>query len=194
MHPMKTNLILIFIFSTILVSEAQKKADIDFSSSSSSYVLQKAEEEKKPIFLYAYSPSCHFCQEMEKGVFTGDAVANFYNTRFINYKIDIEDGGKGNALAEKYAISSFPTYLYFNANGELMHQSNSAKPAEEFILDGKNALSPNKSLFSLKTRYDRGDRSLTLLYDYSNALASYDHKDSPEEQVVREYLETQSAQ
>ncbi|RDV16664.1 thioredoxin family protein [Pontibacter diazotrophicus] len=191
---MKINLILIILFSVILVCEAQERKSIDFANSSWSKILQKAKKEKKAIFLYAYTPSCRWCRQMEKEVFTDKEVADYYNSRFVSYKIDIEDGAEGEALAGKYGINAFPTYMYFNKEGVQVHQSGSAKSAEEFILDGKDAFNPEKALFSLKRRYESGDRSPAFLYNYSNALTSYHQKDSPEEKVVREYLESQSAQ
>ncbi|WP_162056171.1 thioredoxin family protein [Pontibacter pamirensis] len=191
---MKINLILIILFSVVLVCEAQEGKSIDFANSSWSKILQKAKKEKKAIFLYAYTPSCRWCRQMEKEVFTDKEVTDFYNSNFVSHKINIEDGAEGEALAKEYGIVSFPTYMYFNKDGVQVHQSGSAKPAEEFILDGKDAFNPEKALFSLKRRYDSGDRSPELLFNYSNALGSYHQEESPEEKVVREYLETQSTQ
>lgn len=191
---MKTLLTLLILLSTIMVCKSQHRKSIDFSNSSWSETLQRAKKENKPIFLYAYTPSCHFCRQMEKEVFPNKEVIDFYNPNFVSHKIDIEDGAEGEALAEKYAVIGFPTYLYFNKNGMQTHQSGSAKPAEEFIFDGKDALNPETSLFTLKRKYDNGDRSPDLLHNYSTALTSYHHKDSPEERVVKEYLETQSTQ
>lgn len=177
-----------------MVCKSQQEKNIEFFSSSWSETLNRARKESKPIFLYTYTSSCRFCRQMEKEVFSNKEVSDFYNSNFISHKIDIEDGAEGEALAGKYAIVGFPTYLYFDKNGMQVHQSGSAKPAEEFIFDGKNALNPETSLFTLKRQYDNGDRSPDLLYNYSVALTSYHHKDSPEEKVVKEYLETQSTQ
>lgn len=183
----------ILLFTTLLCF-AQTVKKINFADSSWDLVLQRAKKEGKSVFLYAYTPSCRFCAQMEKDVFVNEAVADFYNSTFISHKINIEDGAEGAALAKKYAIVGFPTYLYFNRKGELLHQSGSAKPATEFLLDGQNATNPQKALFSLKRRYNSGERSAVLLYNYSNALSYYHQKDSPEEIVVAEYLKTQSVQ
>ncbi|MGB3588439.1 MAG: thioredoxin, partial [Tunicatimonas sp.] len=63
---MKTLLTLLILLSTIMVCKSQHRKSIDFSSSSWSETLQRAKKETKPIFLYAYTPSCHFCRQMEK--------------------------------------------------------------------------------------------------------------------------------
>lgn len=175
------------------MSNAQEVSGIDFVDSSWEEALLLAKKDKKAIFLYAFTPSCRYCRQMEKEVFTNLEVAKLYNSRFINYKINIDDGAEGEALAKEYAIVGFPTYVFFSQNGELLHQSASAKPASEFILDAKDAFNPQKALFTLKRRYDSGEKSPSLLFNYSSALSSYMHADSPEEQVVKEYLDTQSA-
>jgi len=184
----------LILISVIPVCEGQENKSIHFSDLSWSQTIQKATTEKKAIFLYAYTPSCRWCRQMEKEVFNDGEVADYYNSNFISYKIAIDDGAEGEALAKKYAIVAFPTYIYFDKDGMLVHQSGTAKLAEDFILDGKNAFDPDKALFSLKRRYDSGDRSTALLYNYSNALESYHHAASPEEKVVSEYLATQSAE
>ncbi|RNI32548.1 thioredoxin family protein [Rufibacter immobilis] len=140
------------------------------------------------------APGCQFCKKMEKDVFPTEEVARFYNATFVNYKINIEDDAEGEALAKKYAITGFPTYLYFDKDAKPLHQSGGGKSAEEFILDGKNAFNPNKALFSLKRKYDNGDRSPSLLFHYSNALGQVRQANSPEETVVSEYLATQTPQ
>jgi len=189
---MKINLLLIILFTITLMCEAQQSKSIDFSNTSWSQTIQKAKTENKAIFLYAYTPSCRWCKQMEKEVFNDKEVAEYYNSNFVSYKINIDDGAEGEALANKLAIVAFPTYLYFDKDVMQVHQSGSAKPAEDFIIDGKNAFDSEKAIFSLKRRYDSGDRSPELLYNYSNALGSYHQADNPEEKVVREYLETLS--
>ncbi|ALI99218.1 hypothetical protein DC20_09815 [Rufibacter tibetensis] len=173
---------------------AQEKVSINFASSSWEQVLQTAKQEGKAIFLYATTPRCRYCKQMEKEVFPMKEVADFYNTTFISYKINIEDNAEGEALAKRYAISSFPSYLYFDKDAELLHQSGAGKPAEKFIEDGKNAFNPEKALFTLKRRYDNGERASSFLYHYSKALAYYGQADSLEERVVNEYLATQTSQ
>ncbi|MFT2010293.1 thioredoxin family protein [Pontibacter sp. 13R65] len=183
-------LLLFFIFLA-LVCKGQSNG-ITFETANWESVLQKAKQERKPVFLYAYTPSCGSCRQMEKEVFTNPEAVSYYNYTFVNYKINIEDGSEGEALAAKYAIVGFPTYLFFDKNGTLLHQSGSAKSAPDFILDGKNAFNPRTALFTLKRKYDKGGRSARFLYDYSQALSTFHQADSPEEVVVAQYLKTQS--
>ncbi|MFA1772365.1 thioredoxin family protein [Rufibacter glacialis] len=182
----------LLLFIAFRPARAQEKTGINFAASSWEQVLHTAKREGKAIFLYASTPGCRYCRQMEKEVFPMAAVSDFYNTRFVSFQINMEDKGEGEALAKKYGITSFPSYLYFDQEAELLHQSGAGKSAEEFIEDGKNALNPEKALFTLKKRYDTGERSPSFLLQYSQALGFYRQADSPEEKVVEEYLATQT--
>ncbi|GAA4311012.1 thioredoxin family protein [Nibribacter koreensis] len=195
MVPSKSHIAVVLLFVlTALATQAQTANTITFKESSWEKALQTAQKEKKPIFLYASTPACRYCKQMEREVFPVQEVASFYNSTFINFKINIADGAEGEALARKYDITGFPTYIYLNTEGQLLHQSGSGKSAEEFIQDGQNAFNPDKALFSLKRRYDQGEKSPSFLFQYSNALANFSGANSPREKVVSEYLQTQTAQ
>ncbi|WP_138475708.1 thioredoxin family protein [Dyadobacter bucti] len=183
--------ILVFAHAAL---RARETPYINFESTSWEQVLQKAKAEKKYVFLYASTPGCRYCRQMEKEVFNQKEVSDFYNTRFVSYKINIEDGSVGEALAKKYGVKSYPTYLFFDGSEMPVHQSLGGKPAEKFIMDGENAFNPEKAIFSLKEKYDKGDRSPELLYNFGNALENFGSEDSPLEKVTKEYLETQSPQ
>ena len=108
---MRKFLLIVLLLFTVSVCQAQIKSGINFSGSSWKEVLFQAEKEGKYVFLYAYTPSCQFCRQMEKEVFTNQEVINFYNSRFINYKINIEDGANGEALSKEFGIAAYPTYI-----------------------------------------------------------------------------------
>jgi len=126
---------------------------------------------------------------MSANVFPTVEVGNFYNGHFINYKLDMEKG-EGVDFAKKYEVRSYPSYLYFNSEGELIHRSGGSKPVEAFIEDGENALNPDRALYSLKAKYNSGDRSEELLYEYTYALSNASMKNTQE--VAKEYLESQT--
>ncbi|WP_369410454.1 hypothetical protein [Pontibacter qinzhouensis] len=75
---------------------------------------------------------------MEKEVFTNSEAVGNYNSPFLNYNINIEDDSEGEALAAKYDIVAYPSYLFFDRKGTLLHQNGSFKSASDFIPEGKN--------------------------------------------------------
>ncbi len=77
---------------------------------------------------------------MEKEVFTKGKVGSFYNKNFINLIID-ETSLVGRDLAERFNVYSYPTYLYLNSSGEIIHIAANYKSAEKIIKEGEQALS-----------------------------------------------------
>ena len=53
--------------------------------------LQRAKDEKKPIFLSIGYSSCHWCHVMAHESFENDEVAKFMNENFVNIKVDREE-------------------------------------------------------------------------------------------------------
>jgi len=128
-----------------------------------------AKKENKSIFLDAYASWCGPCKNMAKFVFTEPSVGTYYNSEFVNVKMDMEKG-EGIALSNAFKITAYPTYLYFNPNGELVHRALGQKSAQDFIYDGVNALDESTQLITMQNRYIDGDRDSNLLRNYALAL------------------------
>ncbi|MDQ3073731.1 MAG: thioredoxin domain-containing protein, partial [Bacteroidota bacterium] len=118
----------------------------------------------KPIFVDFYAVWCGPCKAMAAEVFPQKEVGDFYNANFINYKLDMEKG-EGPALAEKFGITAYPTYVFLGPRGELVHKSMGMKPAAPFIQDGMDALDPSKRLYSQIARFEKGERDTAFLYN-----------------------------
>ncbi len=124
------------------LAEAKEKKlnsrKIAFKDMSFENALELAKKENKLIFIDAYTDWCRPCKLMDLHVFSLDRVADFYNENFIPLKIEF---GKGRPdLATKYNVKAFPTFLFINANGELVYTANGYQEAEPFIAEGKTAL------------------------------------------------------
>ncbi len=148
---------------------AQNRA-IEFETGSWAEVIQKAKKENKPIFVDAFAVWCGPCKWMAKSVFTNDTVADFYNSNFVNVKMDMEKG-EGIELAKKWKIQAYPTLLYFSPEGEMIHRICGAYPANEFVLGGENALNPEKQFGQFVKKYENGNRDPEFLAHYVQLLA-----------------------
>ena len=143
-----------FLFTN--AQETNKKQEtINFVSASFKEILKLAEKENKLIFIDCYTSWCAPCKWMDKFVFVEKDVFTFYNKSFINVKLDMEKG-EGPEIGKKYGVKSYPTYLYINSKGELVHKSSSKMSATEFINEAKNALDPKKALGLLEKKYEDG--------------------------------------
>ena len=103
----KISSLLIFSFVFFSSTSFSQNRSIEFNHSAWSEILAQAKKENKMIYVDCYTSWCGPCKWMAKNVFTNDTVADFYNTNFINAKIDMEVG-EGIELAKKYDIRAYP--------------------------------------------------------------------------------------
>lgn len=110
---------------------------IQFTEASWKDILKKAKAEKKVIFLDAYASWCGPCKLLQKNVFTKKAVGDYYNSKFINVKMDMEKG-EGPALAQVYPLEAYPTLLYIDGNGKILRKVLGLQTPEALIAIGKS--------------------------------------------------------
>lgn len=171
---------IIFILLVCLMTKINyvfsQNRSIEFNHQPWSEILALAKKEKKMIYVDCYTSWCGPCKWMAKNVFTNDTVADFYNSNFINAKIDMENG-EGIDLAKKYDIRAYPTMLFLNSDGEQLHRTCGSTPAQDFITSGKNALVPEKQLATYSKSFNT--KTVDAVYAYTffsmleNACQSY---------------------
>ncbi|UNY98445.1 thioredoxin domain-containing protein [Zhouia spongiae] len=145
---------------------------IHFSEGSFQQVLDKGTAEDKLIFVDCYTSWCAPCKWMEKHVFVKEDVYTFYNDNFVNYKIDMEKG-EGPELAKRYQVTSFPTYLFIDGKGELVHLAKSRMEADEFIKEAQKALNPENAFGNLVKKYESGKMDMDELTSYAVQLNKF---------------------
>jgi thioredoxin-related protein len=164
---MKQLIALAIVFSTLTALSAQGIAFEDHDAKWAD-ILKKAKTENKIVFVDAYTTWCGPCKTMSKNIFPQKEVGDLFNAKFVNAKIDMENG-EGPEIAKKYAIQAYPTYLFINGDGELVHRGLGAMPADKFLAVGESAADPEKQFFSLKKKYEKGDRGADFLRNFANS-------------------------
>lgn len=147
-------------------------------------VLIKAKNEKKAIFVDAFTTWCGPCKQMDKEVFPQKEVGDFFNANFISFKLQMDQTAKDDAVTkgryddaklfeQTHKIASYPCYLFFDTEGKLIHKAGGGglKPAD-FIEIGKEAIDPGKQLLSYKRKYLEGYREPEFLKTYVYKLAA----------------------
>jgi len=162
---------------------------INFSEDKWEQLLTQAQTEKKIIFIDAYTTWCGPCKKMSKQVFTSKKVGTFYNDNFISVKMDMEKA-QGKILGDKYNVFVYPTFLYVDGAGNLVHRVAGYQTVEQLIGEGKQAVDPSNSLAAMDNRYNNGDNSPAFLKSY--LLAKSEAMDGSHLPIVKEYLATQS--
>ncbi|MCS6905524.1 MAG: thioredoxin family protein [Bacteroidia bacterium] len=162
---------------------------IKFVEGSWNQVLELARRENKFIFVDAYAEWCGPCKWMVANTFKDPQVGEFFNKNFISYKMDMEKG-EGPEFARKHQVRFYPTYLFFDPAGNLVHRSGGAKEGPKFIEDAKDALDPNKQFYGYYVRnYVNNNRTPDFLYNFAFAIKKAGEEPGP---IVEEYLKTQT--
>jgi thioredoxin-related protein len=181
---MRFMIILLFALSCFQI-QAQK--GIDFFHGTWEEALEEAKAQDKLIFVDAYAVWCGPCKRMAKNVFTDKKVGEFYNKNFINMKIDMEKK-MGRAFGRTYPVSAFPTLMYIDHKGKLVHQVKGGQQIDPFIKLGKFAISKIDNSRDFEVAYEKGDRSPELVYNYVKAL---NKAGKPSLKIANEYIRSQ---
>ncbi|WP_343664583.1 thioredoxin family protein [Chryseobacterium mucoviscidosis] len=150
------------IFSALFIGAFALAQGIKFEESNFTAVLAKAKKENKLVFIDAYTTWCGPCKLMAKNIFPQKTVGDYYNSHFINAKIDMEKG-EGIEIAKKYNVKAFPTYLFVDGNGELVHRTLGYVEENDFIQFAKDAGDPGKRLTALKQKFEDGEKDPEFL-------------------------------
>lgn len=150
--------IFLFLFSVSFFAQD----GIKFENGTFQSVLEKAKKENKLVFLDAFASWCGPCKLLERNVFPQKEVGDFYNKNFINSRFDMEKG-EGRDIARKYGITSFPSLLFINGNGEVVYKGLGYLDAGDFIGMGKDALNPENKLEKRIEKFHEGENNPDFL-------------------------------
>ena len=169
------------------LNAAASDTTIVFRQIAYSGATELAKKEHKDLLSYFHFDGCGACLEMEKTVFKNQNVADFFNSNFICFEVNIrkDEGIETNKI---YNIQLCPTFLFIDENGNILHKLVGTFSPEDFIAQAKNALNPLKTLLYFKQQYKEGRRDAGFLFDYCYKLRDAYELDSL---VINEYLKTQ---
>ena len=159
----------IFTILFALVSFSIIGQGIDFVHVTWQEALELAKQENKLLFVDSYAEWCGPCKRMAKYEFVKPEVGEVYNSNFINLKLDMESKN-GRTFDSKYPVSSYPTMFFLNGDGEVVKKVKGGKKAEQLISMAQMVLKSYDTSGKFKEKYDTGDRSYEVVYNYVDAL------------------------
>lgn len=185
------SLVLTFLSLAMLALTSVSAQGIDFQSDTLRWqaILDKAKASNKIVFVDAYTTWCGPCKRMAKDVFPLKAVGDVYNAAFVNVKMDMEKG-EGPSVGKRYGVKAYPTYLFVDGDGNLVHRGLGMIPTDKFIALAKAAINPETQFFGLKRKYDGGERSGDFLKKFVVACGDA-NEEALAEEVADIYLKTQ---
>lgn len=167
-------LALIFLYNIKVSAE-----EIKFEKGTFNEVLKKAKSENKILMIDFFTDWCKWCVELDKKVYTDNDVAEFANSKQVNWKIDAEKG-EGVGLAKKYAVSGYPTIVFVDGNGDEVDRIVGYMPAKDFLKkikefsEGKNTFGVYSKILKdnpddIKANYFFGERIVNNEGDFKKA-------------------------
>ncbi len=182
---MRTFLTLVLLWWGAAAATAQ---GIHFTKGKFDEILSLAQKENKLVFIDAYTTWCAPCKRMSQSVFPKEKAGRFFNEHFVSSKFDMEKG-EGKILAVRYQVKSFPTLLFLDSEGTLIHKVAGYQSVDNLIKEAKKALNPEQSLQAMEARYRDGDRSPGFLLKYMEMR--YRLGDNSHGEIAEAYLQTQ---
>gem|GEM_PF-159575 len=152
--------------------------------------LKKAKEQNKYILVDAYTDWCGWCKVMDKKTFPDPKVAEFIRANYIPVKLEMEKEADGRALAMKYHVNSFPTFMFFSPDGKLIKVSHGYEEPAAFVGTMKEGLAaPDEKTFP---GYNNSALDPGFPEFYKQAFGA-GKKAKPDEKAVKEFLDKQSS-
>ncbi len=143
----------------------------------------EAAQSKKNIFLDAYTTWCAPCKMMEKEVFVDASVASFFEEHFVCVKMDMEKG-EGIDLARLLNIHAFPTFIFADEKGNVLHTAAGGKNIAQTLEMGRLALDPKERMAAQDEKFNQGGTAdvdfLRTYIDKRFALQNNSHQAAAE--------------
>ncbi|NDC41806.1 MAG: DUF255 domain-containing protein [Chitinophagia bacterium] len=133
----------LLLAALIIVAATGQAAEIQYHKGNWNELLRKAKAEHKYIFVDAYTDWCSWCKVMDKKTMTDTGIINFMNRNFIAAKIDMEHG-EGIQMAMKYHVTGYPTFLFFNPEGQFVFLTQGYFEPSAFKQQLADAITPAK--------------------------------------------------
>lgn len=152
-------------------SHADSSSGIDFFKGTFEEALELAEQEEKLVFVDVYTTWCGPCKVMSETVFPDQEVGEYFNSRFISYKLDAEDESiDGPRISNAYDVGAYPTLLFLKPDGFEIGRGVAGYDKEGLLglaEDLLNEQSANTELLAkLEAKYEEGDRDKSLIQEY----------------------------
>lgn len=170
---MKTSFILFFFFT--LVWQSAHSQQINFEQDSLEAVLVKAQKQAKPVFILVSGPEVskdvprQMREQMMGSGLDHPEVTEAYNSQFVNFKAPYKSTA-GMRLAARYNIRAFPTFLYLNPEGILIHRNHGNYSSPKRYLDDIKAFQDKHSsmhnLGHYGQEFEKGRRDVDFLRQY----------------------------
>lgn len=160
-----------FCLLLLLAAPLQGTAQgIIFRNLSLDDAIALAKRERKNVFIDCYTDWCQPCKRMMVEVFSKQVVGRWFNNQFINIHLNMEKGS-GLEAKSRYGIRFYPTFLFVNGDGEVVHRFAGYLDEKDFLFESEKSLLPGMGLRDLRAEFHNGNREPEFLQKYFDACA-----------------------
>ena len=121
-----TTLLLLCIGSIAL------NAQVKFKKGETKEIYAEAKKDNKLVFIDLFATWCPPCKMMDSNVFSRKDVGDYMDKNFVSAKYSVDEG-IGRELAQKYNVSSIPTYIILDNTGKVIGRVTGAMSSSTFI-------------------------------------------------------------
>lgn len=183
---MRKLLLILFLFP--LLTLAQEKGIRFEHNTNWDAVKAKAKLESKYIFVDCFTTWCGPCAYMSQNIFPQEKVGDFFNDKFVNLKIQMDQTAKDNddvkswydeakRFTKDYDVNAYPTFLIFAPSGELVHRIVGGGEADDFIAKAQLGLNPETQYYTVVKNFIDNPNDAQIAYNtISAATGAFDRK------------------
>ncbi|MDB5144544.1 MAG: hypothetical protein JWQ66_3257 [Mucilaginibacter sp.] len=172
-------MLLLFVVLTVRGQLFAQDTGVHFETNLSWQQLQeKAKSEHKYLFVDCDASWCGPCRKMDEETYPDETLGKTMNAQFISVKYQLDktlhdeqdikrNYADAGMLDKSYQVNSFPTFLFFNPEGKLIHRAQGFHDAKSFTTIVVAATNPNRQFYTLLEKYPTGK----LTFDEQRNLA-----------------------
>src|ERR1700754_2201281 len=126
------------LWSSVTLSPCfAQQEGIHFFKGTLKEAMNKAKEEKKPIFFDAYASWCGPCKHMDAEVYTRPDVGEFFNNNFVCIRVDMEKGEGPNLAKIFTSIDGYPSMIFVSNDGHVIKTLLGSRSGDALIGEAK---------------------------------------------------------
>ena len=177
----------LFVLVALFVMIHTNGQDVSFtelkSSSDWEKAINTAKTGGKKVFLDIYATWCGPCKMMDAKVYTDSVVAGYFNSNFINVKVDGESEF-GMTLVRQYNLTAYPSMYFINGDKQLVFTIVGYREPTALISLADVVLKHGERYMALSSRFDEGQINPDERKEYLELLLSFGRQDRYQQVVV----------
>jgi thioredoxin-related protein len=160
-------ILFISIFVPTIIFGATDTGGIKFVNNKSwAQVKAQAKSEMKYIFVDCFATWCGPCKAMDKDVYPDKRLGQLFKDKYIAVKIQMDETKNDNSfvrawrgdarnLVTQYKVAAYPTFLFFNPQGDLVMKDQGYKGPDSLFAIASAALQAGLSYEDPFEEYDK---------------------------------------